>query len=140
MKKFFFYFLNLTWGLPTNIIGGIAVLVFLACGHKIHRHGGCWYFEIGQNWGGLEIGLFFVVNENSTSHIKNHEFGHAIQNAVFGVFFPFCIAIPSALRYWHRKWRNFNNKQNAPYDSIWFERQATNLGEKYIKEFENNEN
>lgn len=140
MKKTF-YILNLTWGLPINIIGGVVSLVLLLAGRKVKRHGGCWFFEIGEGWGGLELGLVFLVNKKSSLHLRHHELGHAFQNAVWGVFYPLTIGLWSVVRYWYRKARESKGLKNPPYDSIWFEKQATNLGKKYYKLFwGNNEN
>ena len=90
-----------------------------------------WYFEIGKdNWGGLDLGMESLVNKNPSEHILNHEFGHAIQNCYFGPLFLF-IWIASAIRYQIRKIQQKKGKQLPPYDSIWFEGQATRLGTEY---------
>ena len=113
---------------------GFFLAVFLsAFGLKSKRHGGCWYFEIGENWGGFEAGLVFVVNKNPSEYIKNHEFGHAIQNCFLGFLMPF-FSISSAVRYWYREFKYYRKGKTPPteYDDFKFEGQATELGEKYI--------
>ena len=135
MKRFLFYFLNLTWGLPLNIVGFIVAVVLLLAGKKPKRWGDCFYFEVGEGWGGLELGIFFLTSKNPSIHTRNHEHGHAIQNCFFGVFMPFIVSIPSAIRY---HYRNYREKKGLPnktaYDDIWFEGQATKLGTKYVGE------
>lgn len=131
-SKKLYYFLNLTWGLPLTLIGAAAALILIASGKKPKRHGGCLYFNIGKSWGGLELGLFFLTDGRDSEHVKNHEFGHSIQNAWLGVLTPFVIWIPSSARYWYRRLREAKHLSNPPYDSIWFERWATELGYKNI--------
>ena len=136
MKRFLFYFLNLTWGLPLNIVGFIVALVLLCAGNKPKRWGDCFYFEVGKtNWGGLELGIFFLTSKNPSIHTRNHEHGHAIQNCFFGFLMPFIVSIPSAIRYWYRRIREKKglvNKTN--YDAVWYEYTATKLGTKYVEE------
>lgn len=133
--KAIFYILSFTWGLPMTLIGLISALVLICAGYKPKRWGGCIYFNVGKNWGGVELGLFFITDQRDSTHTKNHEFGHAIQNCWFGVLMPFLVCIPSAIRYWYREIR-YNRKGITPptkYDDIWFEGQATALGTKYIE-------
>lgn len=91
-------------------------------------YGICPYFEIGKDWGGLELGWFFICCRNASEHTKMHEVGHGIQNATFGGLRMLCLSIGSALRYWKREL--FGAKTS--YDSWWFEGQATELGTKYV--------
>lgn len=69
-------------------------------------------------------------------HTISHEHGHAVQNCVFGVFMPILVTIPSVIRYWYREYvRNTKGWEYLkPYDSIWFEAQATNIGKNMFKE------
>ena len=140
MSKLKFYLLSFTWGLPMNIIGGLVALVLILCGKRPKRWNHCFYFEVGEDWGGVELGIFFITNKNPSKHIKNHEFGHGIQNCWWGPLFPFVIAIPSAIRYWYRELVYYINEDKywdlPDYDDIWFEGQATRLGTKYNKEEE----
>lgn len=134
MKRFLFYFLNLTWGLPLNIAGFLVALVLLCAGKKPKRWGDCFYFEVGKGWGGLELGIIFLTSERPSERTKNHEHGHAVQNCIFGPFMPFIVNIPSAIRYWYRRIREAKGLPNTTaYDDIWFEGQATKIGTKYVK-------
>ena len=72
-----FYFLTFTWGLPFTLLGLIAALALRLRGYKPKKHGYCRYFEVGENWGGVNLGLFFIVNKGSTAAIRSHEHGHA---------------------------------------------------------------
>ena len=131
MNRKLFYILNFTWGLPMTLIGGIACLVLIGCGKLPTVHGGCLCFTVGKNWGGVSLGLVMIVSERATENTKNHELGHALQNAVYGVFMPFIVSIPSAVRYWYR--RGKDPATLPPYDAVWFEGQATEWGNQFIR-------
>lgn len=128
MRKLF-YILNFTWGIIMNIIGGIGALVIMAMGHKPIRHAGNIVFKFGHHWGGVSLGIFTFMCVESGERTLNHEFGHSIQNAIFGPLFPFIVAIPSFIRC--QKF-NSNIKKGIPneedYDAIWFEGSATKWG------------
>lgn len=136
MKKFdkkLYYTLNWTWGIITTICGALIALVLMCCGKKPQRHGGSIYFEVGEGWGGMEFGCFFLCQKGASQHTKNHEYGHSLQNALWGPLFLPVIGIPSMIRYHHR--RNQQKKGIAlttAYDDIWFEGQATEWGTKTL--------
>ena len=138
MKKFvsytIFWLISLTWGCVMTLIGAVVALVLLIAGYKPHRCGPSIYFVVGENWGGVELGAFFLVCKNSGRHTICHECGHGIQNCIWGPLMPFVVCIPSAARYWYREYLWHFNKEKykklRPYDAIWFEGQATRWGEK----------
>ena len=136
-NKILYNLLSFTWGGIMTLIGGIAALIAICCGIKPRRHGGMIYLAIGENWGGLSLGRVFFCGKDSVEDesLKNHEFGHSFQNAWWGPLFPFVIAIPSGIRYWYRELKYYRKgkQPSTNYDSIWFEGQATNLGNKYIE-------
>ena len=99
MKKFFYWFLSLTWGLPMTLIGFIVALVLFVTGHKPHKFGYTFYFKVGKNWGGLELGAIFLTDSTPSEHTLCHEHGHGLQNIIFGPLMPFVVCIPSAVRY-----------------------------------------
>ena len=70
MTKKQFYILNLTWGILLNIVGGIVALVLIIAGHKPQKSGLVWCFEIGEGWGGVNLGLVILVCKDADSHIK----------------------------------------------------------------------
>ena len=135
MKKTLFWTLSILWGLPLTLVGALVALFLIATGHKPHVYHGLVTFEIGTGWGGLNLGPFIITERKPTVWLKRHEAGHAIQNIILGPVMPFLIAIPSAVRYWHREYKikRGNSSKLPAYDSIWFEGWATSLGEKYFK-------
>lgn len=134
MNRKLFYVLNLTWGLPMTLIGALAALGLLIVGKRPTRHGDCLCFTVGEGWGGVSLGLVMIVSQGGTDATRNHEHGHAVQNAVYGLLMPFIVSIPSATRYWYRKVLIKFGKGNdlPPYHSIWFESQASEWGSKYV--------
>lgn len=126
--KFLYYFLNFTWGILTTLCGLLISLILICCGKKPKKFRYCWYFEVCKHWGGLEMGTMFLRDTTSSDSINHHEFGHTCQNAILGPFFIFLVAIPSAIRYWHQIYRESKGLTNKPYDLIWFEGSATDIG------------
>lgn len=129
-QAWIFYLLQLTWGLPINIIGGLVALVFLCCGIKPKKYGWNYCLECPVNFG-LNLGIFFIASPTASKHTKNHECGHSIQNMYFGPFHLIAVCLPSAVRFWIRSyWTRRGCPPEKDYDSIWFEWQATQLGTK----------
>ena len=131
MKKPVFYALSFTWGILLTLVGLVVAGVLICAGKKPKKWGWCYYFEVGENWGGLELGIIFLTDKTPSVRCRNHEFGHAIQNCYFGVLMPFVVCIPSAIRYHYR--RHLTKKGielKTDYDDVWFEGQATRLGTK----------
>ena len=94
------------------------------------------YFKVGKSWGGLELGGLFITDSTPSLHTLCHEHGHGFQNCLWGILYPFVIGIPSAIRYWYREYlvrcRNKKYSDLPPYDSIWFEGQASRWGTKFF--------
>lgn len=134
-KRILFYILSFTWGGLMSFIGLLVLLFTLPFG-KFGVYHGRIYKRIGKNWGGLELGCFFLCDETAPESTLAHEAGHGLQNCLWGPLMPFVICIPSATRYWYRtilQQKNYAKyKQLPPYDSIWFERQATKWGKAYV--------
>ena len=133
MNRFLFWFLQLTWGLPLNLIGGVMAILLICRGYKPQRFGHAIYFEVGQSWGGVNFGGFFFVQKNASQPLKRHEYGHSFQNILLGVFMPFLVNIPSAIRYHYRSYKKAKGYSLAPYDRFWCEGWATRLGDKYYR-------
>ena len=130
-----FYLRNFTWGLPVNIGGAAVALGLLATGHKAHKYGDCIQFDVGKSWGGGSLGVFMFTCDDADDRLKAHEHGHSIQNAYLGPLMPFVVNIPSSTRFWSRKIAEklYPGINLSPYDSAWFEGQATELGTEYMR-------
>lgn len=126
-----YYLLQWTWGFPLTTIGAIAYLIFAKIfNYPIKKYKNNILILIPySNFTGLNLGLFTLINKDRKDLII-HEYGHSIQNILFGWFTIFIITIPSIIRFWYRTLKTVLNKENKTgYYDIWFERQATRLGE-----------
>lgn len=132
MNKTLYYILSFTWGLPITLVGCLVAACLLIVGYKPERWHYCFYFTVGKTWGGVNLGPIFLMCANGNEKTKAHEAGHSIQNCIFGPLTPLLVIIPSATRYWYRRWLvKSGRKTNAElpdYYSIWFEKQANELG------------
>lgn len=149
MKKVFLGILwwiwQLTWGglmtIPGLIVTGFCIVLLKG---KPHKNGFSYIVEIGNDWGGLELGAVALCGRYSESspywfeHTRKHEFGHAIQQLIFGPFQIFVVWIPSAIRYWYQRIAVSRGKIFSPdwYDSIWFEKTATKWGSAWVEKIE----
>lgn len=111
INKPLYYILNCTWGCIMTLIGAVVALALLCVGKKPQKHAGCTYFNVGKSWGGMELGCFFLTDSNDSTPTKNHEFGHSLQNCLWGPLFPFVVCIPSAIRYWLREFKTQKSKK-----------------------------
>lgn len=155
LQFFIFWLIQVTWALPTFLIGVLVALFMLFTGHKASCYGLDIYFILDSTDGyGFSIGPFFFITSDckDSLYMKSHEHGHSIQSLWWGPLTLFVILIPSSIRFHFRDFVFFlktralargqitaeqfltwkNNR--TPYDGIWFERQATNLGRKYFGE------
>lgn len=145
-----YWLIQLTWGalltIPGLLITGFIILFLKG---KPHKNGFSYIVEIGGNWGGLEIGAVALCGSYSQKdgpcynpewfeHTRKHEFGHTVQQLIFGPFQIF-IGIASAIRYWYDRLEKKHKSERGPewYDSIWFEGTATRWGTYWINKIEN---
>ena len=134
-----FLLLSVTWGLPMTLIGALSALLLLISGHKPKIFGCCVLFELPKISFGLSLGIFIIAPEGDIP-VKEHEHGHSIQNIYFGPFMPFCVGIPSVVRYWYRKIKAKTKKPcKTTYDHVWYEGSATESGSAFINKFRNKE-
>ena len=123
-----YYLIQWTWGIIMNIIGFFAYLFakIMKWPTKKYRKA----IEIicpSNKIGGVSLGMFIIRGQNQ-EQVMPHEYGHTIQNLKFGPAFLFAIGIPSFIRCGYYTLMT-KKKPLKPYDSIWFEGQATKLGQ-----------
>lgn len=100
-KKIGFYFLSFTWGIVMTLISCLVFLALIVTGHRPYKFYDRIYIKVGRNWGGCELGPWFICGQNNDSlHLKQHESGHGFQNIILGPLMPFVVCLPSAARYW----------------------------------------
>lgn len=151
MKKIIFkivyWIISLTWGLLMSFIGLFACAIALLFYQGRFYKNGCSYIVVvGGNWGGISLGCFSLCGNYDLTNpayfefTRQHEFGHSIQNLIFGPLFPFVVAIPSACRYWYKRIMESKGKKFPAtwYYDVWFESTATTWGLYWTKELEVN--
>ena len=121
-----YYWIQFTWGLPLNLVGMLVYFVLVRCLKcKTYKHRKMICIVIPISFGGLNLGMFAIHGEGD-EEVVTHEYGHSIQNLLWGWLMPFVITIPSAIRYWNRTLSKTTPKTG--YYDIWFEKQATDFG------------
>ena len=129
MTALIFYLLSFTWGLPITLCGCLAALFAALCRVPCERAGYCLHFRFGHGWGGFSLGVFIFTGREADKKIVWHEHGHGLQNCIFGPFMIFLVSVPSVIRYWYRRLKK-DKTRLKPYDDIWFEGQATRMGQR----------
>lgn len=142
--KWLYYLLNFTWGILGTLIGALVWLILLpwklpskektflgAVKTPLVMHSLTIKSkkEIKYNWG-FSVGLFYFVSMGARDSIplNSHEAGHSYQNALFGPFQLF-ILLASVIRFWVRHISEMRGKKPiTSYDSIWFEKSASTIG------------
>lgn len=111
--KFIVYLiLSWTWNIIMTLIGAVTVgSICLFTWQRPKRFGWSIYVEVGNYWGGCDLGMFFICSKNSSYNLKCHELGHNLSQGIYlGPLFPFLVAIPSASRYWLREVKTQKSK------------------------------
>ena len=126
VNNYLYYILQWTWGLPLNIVG---LMVYIICKYifkyECEKHRKAIWINIPTNNWGVNLGMFLIGPRETVAH----EYGHSIQNLIFGPFMIIIVAIPSAIRFWYRRIIiKLNKTLKTRYDDIWFEGSATKLG------------
>lgn len=140
-NKKLYYLIQFTWGLNTNILGFIG---FIICKFIFNWEITKYYNNIiispknKKINAGLSLGIFLFIDKDADEFLKQHEYGHSIQNLIFGEFFLLLIGIPSLIRCWYynliiNKLKLYT-KEKYNYYSIWFERDASTLGKRAIED------
>lgn len=138
VKDFFFYVIQWTWGLPVNIVGGIAYLI---CTKVLkYRHQKFGYANIVYmpwNAGGLSMGLFIFVKDRGDEpnpwsyNTRIHEYGHTWQCLLLGPLYYIVIALPSVI--WCNCFQWYREKYKVSYYWLYCEAWANSWGQKATK-------
>ena len=132
---FFFYLIQWTWGLPVNLIGGIA---FLFCTkikkRRWQRFGYSYIVYLPWKSGGLSLGQFIFMRDNHKSKVwtyntRIHEYGHTWQCLLLGPLYYIIIAIPSMI--WCNCFEGYRKKNNISYYKLYCEAWANAWGQKF---------
>ena len=137
LKRFLFYFVQWTWGLPVNIIGGIAFLICTKIRKRRWQHFGYAYMVyLPWNAGGLSMGLFIFMKDQHSSkkwtyNTRIHEYGHTWQCLLLGPLYYIVVAIPSMI--WCNLLGGYRKKHNISYYKLYCEGWANAFGQKFSK-------
>lgn len=135
VKDFLFYLIQWTWGLPVNLVGGIAYLICTKIkGYRWQHFGYARIVYVPWNGGGLSMGLFIFMkdqhkNKTWTYNCRIHEYGHTWQCLLLGPLYYFVIALPSVI--WCNCFANYRKKNNIPYSAVYCEDWANVWGQKF---------
>ena len=132
-EVFFMYLSAFTIGLPFTVVG-LLVWLFISLFYKknysvIFVEGRIGIILWDTRFGGVSLGIVYLVDGNNSNEIHCHELGHTVQFKWLGVLFLVVIAIPSIIRYNVRRliFVQKHFKLRA-YDAVWFEGQASSIG------------
>lgn len=117
--------LNYTWGIVATLLSLVVLLVCKLLGYRIYRLDGIFVAVSDKpNWGAFSFGVVCVMSDTSGRDTMYHEMGHCVQNAMYGILVFFLVYIPSIIRAAYRNWKGIK----FGYYDIWFEKQASCLG------------
>ncbi len=134
VKMFFFYLVQWTWGLPVNLVGGIAYLICTKIKKRRHsRFGYSYIVYLPWKSGGLSMGLFIFMRDNHpkkewTYNTRIHEYGHTWQCLMLGPLYYLIVALPSVI--WCNFFQKYREKNNVSYYKLYCEAWANKLGQK----------
>ncbi len=137
IKNILFYIVQWTWGLPVNIVGGIAYLICTKILKRSHsKFGYANIVYLPWNAGGLSMGLFIFMRDNHekkewTYNTRIHEYGHTWQCLLLGPLYYIVIALPSVI--WCNFFAKYREKNNISYYKLYCEAWANNWGQKASK-------
>lgn len=144
MKKFWYAFAQLTWGLPQTLVGFV---IFLANAKRLHMnfHGAiCTAWNLKSS---LSLGLFIFVTDASFHQAMNkklymredesfqriavHEYGHTIQSLIWGPLYLLTVGAPSIIWASFPYFEKMRTRKKRSYYDVYPEAQANRLGEKF---------
>lgn len=129
-----YWILSLTWGVLMSIVSLFVFFGSLMVGLKPIRYYCGIHFRPKTNWG-VSFGWCQL---SCCPSIDAHEFGHSLQNCLYGPFWIILVGLPSCIRYQIWDWqirhgRRSSGDWGAKYESAWYEHQATVWGQRATK-------
>lgn len=134
VQDILFYIIQWTWGLPVNLVGGIAYLICTVVFKRPHaKFGKANIVYLPWNAGGLSMGLFIFVKNGHTRpewtyNTRIHEYGHTWQCLLLGPLYYIVIALPSVI--WCNCFAKYREKNNISYYKLYCEAWANAWGQK----------
>ena len=134
-KAFLFYLVQWTWGLPVNLVGGIAFLICTKIlGRRWQRFGYAYIVYLPWKQGGLSMGLFIFIRDQHpkkewTYNARIHEYGHTWQCLLLGPLYYIVIALPSVI--WCNCFEGWRKKHGVSYYKLYCEAWAKTKKKKF---------
>ena len=132
VKNALYILIQLTWGLPQNIIGAVIWLAVNLKEPKRKRfvfHGSP--VTVWKLHSSLGIGLFIFVSEyGMREEVLVHEYGHTVQSLILGPFFLPVIGLPSLLWAGMPVFARMRMKKGIKYCSFYPEKWANHEGKR----------
>ncbi len=135
VKDILFYLIQWSWGLPVNIVGGIAYLICSKIKkYPTSKFGYANIVYMPWNAGGLSMGLFIFMKDRHEKpdwqyNTRIHEYGHTWQCLLLGPFYYIVVAIPSVI--WCNFFQKYREKNNISYYKLYCESWANAWGQKF---------
>lgn len=135
MKRLLYILWQWTWGLPQNLVGLGFYLFYRRKGCPSFSYQGARVTVWTNHAGSMSMGryLFMAPGWRPGNHrLLAHEYGHTIQSLFFGPVYLLVVGLPSIL------WAGLPlckrmRRAGKPYYSVYPEKGATRLGERFAK-------
>lgn len=114
------------WQLPQNLLGilwlNINLIFYYGIKHIKTINESIYVYEIPSRFGGVSLGKYIVVSENSSDTTIKHEYGHCKQSQYLGWLYLPIIGLPSII------WACIYKYTNKDYYWFYTEKLADKLG------------
>ncbi len=138
MKRFLWYLLQFTWGLPQNLGGLLWFLFYLRKPHALWNGSVVTRIRRRRFSGGFTLGIFIFLTEPllpDTEHdLRIHEYGHTVQSLYLGPLWSLVIGLPSMLWCNLPPFQRLRRDRAIPYSALYCEGWADRLGQKVLGE------
>ncbi len=114
MNKILNNFILWTWCLPQSLLGSIYTITYKNKIINKKNYKNISLIIIKTNmFEGLSLGKFIFINKENQNNLNTikHEYGHTLQNYIFGPLYLIIITLPSSIQFWISKY-NKNFKKN----------------------------
>jgi len=138
MKSLLFCAVQFTWGLPQNLVGGIAWLLLRKKYRQERFHYSFVTYMTADGFQGSTLGMFiFMSSERSESWVHDvriHEYGHTIQSLVLGPLDLLVTGIPSAVWFSLPVLKRYRRRKQVPYTWFYTESWANRWGQQWASD------
>lgn len=137
MKRLLYILWQWTWGLPQNLVGLCFYLYYRAKGCVSFPYQGARVTVWTRRSGSMSMGRYLFMEPSWTpgNHsLLAHEYGHTIQSLFFGPIYLLSVGLPSILWAGLPCFRRMRQAGKRSYYSVYPERSATRLGERFAKQ------